>query len=129
MISLYEKEYDHDWHWRYTPDGQKTYHREFYIHNFASDSKENGVYLESNLDRYRHRLLEYDGKLVFETQTGAAYPIPVIGHEAAIKHILGYYEPKGLFGVGRWGQHQYQNADVSMHEAMKFVEKRRELCE
>ena len=129
MISLYEKEYDHDRHWRYIPDGQKTYHREFYIHNFASDSKENGVYLESNLDRYRQRLLEYEGKLIFETQTKAAYPIPVIGHEAAIKHILGYYEPKGLFGVGRWGQHQYQNADVSMHEAMKFVEKRRELCE
>ncbi len=127
MISLYEKPYEHDWHWRYIPDSGKTYHREFYIHNFAPDSREDGVYLESNLERYQQRPLEYDGKLIYEVQTEAAYPIPVIGHEAAIRHILEYYEPKGLFGVGRWGQHQYQNADVSMHEAIKFVEKRRKL--
>lgn len=37
---------------------------------------------------------------------------------------LEYYAPKNLFGVGRWGQHRYQNADASMYEAMKFVEKR-----
>lgn len=123
MISLYEKPYNHNWHWRYVPDIQKTYHREFFIHNFATDSKKNGVYLESNLDRYRNHLLEYDGKLIFEIETDAAYPIPVIGHKNAIKHILEYYEPKGLYGVGRWGQHQYQNADVAMFEAIKFVEK------
>lgn len=124
MISLYEKQYDHNWHWRYIPDIQKTYHREFYIHNFAEDSKENGVYLESNLDRYRLQALKYNGELIYETETEAAYPIPVIGHRNAIKRILEFYEPKGLFGIGRWGQHQYQNADVSMNEAIKFVEKR-----
>lgn len=123
MISLYEKPYNHNWHWRYIPDIQKTYHREFYIHNFAVDSKENGMYLESNLDRYQNRLSEYDGKLIYEVETDAAYPIPVIGHKNAIKHILEYYEPKGLYGVGRWGQHQYQNADVAMYEALNFVEK------
>ena len=123
MISVYEKPYNHNWHWRYIPDIQKTYHREFYIHNFAVDSKENGMYLESNLDRYQNRLSEYDGKLIYEVETDAAYPIPVIGHKNAIKHILEYYEPKGLYGVGRWGQHQYQNADVAMYEALNFVEK------
>lgn len=123
MISLYEKPYDHNWHWRYIPDIQKTYHREFYVHNFAADSKENGVYLESNLERYRNYPLKYDGKLLYELETDAAYPVPVIGHENAINNILKYYKLKGLFGVGRWGQHQYQNADVSMYEAMKFVEK------
>ncbi len=124
MISLYEKEYDHDWHWRYIPDIQKCYHREFYIHNFAADSKANGIYLESNLNRYKQKKLKYEGKLLYETETEAAYPIPVIGHKKAIEHILEYYESQNLFGVGRWGQHQYQNADVSMYEAMKFVEKR-----
>lgn len=124
MISLYEKEYSHDWHWRYIPDAGTTYHREFYIHNFAEASKENGVYLESNLKRYMENPLQYDGKLIYEVRTGAAYPIPVIGHKNAIKNILEYYKPKNLFGVGRWGQHQYQNADVSMYEAMKFVKDR-----
>ena len=126
MISLYEKDYEYDWHWRYIPDIQKTYHRKFYIHNFAEDSKENGIYLESNLDRYYQQSLKYDGKLIYEVETDAAYPIPVIGHKEAIRRIMEYYEPKGLFGVGRWGQHQYQNADVAMFEAMKFVKKRTE---
>lgn len=124
MVSLYEKDYEHDWHWRYIPDIQKTYHREFYIHNFAEDSKENGIYLESNLDRYYQQSLKYDGKLIYEVETDAAYPIPVIGHKEAIRRIMEYYEPKGLFGVGRWGQHQYQNADVAMFEAMKFVKEK-----
>lgn len=124
MISLYESQYEHDWHWRYIPDIQKTYHREFYIHNFAADSRADGVYLESNLDRYKQRKIEYEGKMVYQVPTGPAYPIPLIGHENAINRILEYYESRNLFGVGRWGQHQYQNADVSMYEAMKFVEKR-----
>lgn len=121
MISLYEKDYDHDWHWRYIPAIQKTYHREFYIHNFAQGSKSNGIYLESNLDRYRQQPVKYDGKLLYVIETEAAYPIPVIGHKRAIEHILEYYKAKNMFGVGRWGQHQYQNADVSIYEAIKFV--------
>jgi len=58
---------------------------------------------------------------LYHHETGAAYPIPVIGHANAIKNILDHYSKIGIFGVGRWGQHQYQNADVSMFEAIKFV--------
>lgn len=122
VVSLYEKEYTHDWHWRYIPDMQKLFHREFFIHNFSENSKDNGIYLETNLKRYLGRgKINYDGKLLYEEITKAAYPIPVIGHAEAIKNILLYYKAKGLYGVGRWGQHEYQNADVSMHEAFQFV--------
>lgn len=121
VISLYEKDYTHNWHWRYIPDINKQYHREFYIHNFAEDSKDNGIYTETNIERYTSGNM-YDGCRPFENyETDAAYPIPVIGHTEAIRHILEYYYPMKLYGVGRWGQHEYQNADVSMYEAMKFV--------
>lgn len=123
VVSLHEKEYDHDWHWRYVPDKEKAYHREFYIHNFADSSRQNGVYVETNIKRYDKGSVNKEfGVPIAEYITDAAYPIPVIGHRKAIDNILNYYRPLGLYGVGRWGQHQYQNADVSMHEAIKFVD-------
>ncbi|WP_022759216.1 protoporphyrinogen/coproporphyrinogen oxidase [Butyrivibrio fibrisolvens] len=122
VVSLYERKYDCDWHWRYVPDMEKAYHREFYIHNFAADSKPDGMYYETNVKRFNSND-KYTGDMALaQYETDAAYPIPVIGHADAISNILKFYEQKGLFGIGRWGQHEYQNADVSMHEAMKFVE-------
>ena len=122
VITLFEKDYDHNWHWRYIPDRNKMYHREFYIGNYAEDSKCNGIYTETNIKRYSEDI-QYSGagRPLYSAATDAAYPIPVIGHTAAINNIRKYYENKRLYGVGRWGQHQYQNADVSMHEAIKFV--------
>ncbi len=122
-VSLYEKPYNVDWHWRYIPDINKSYHREFYIHNFAEDSKPNGIYYETNEGRFKEEEKYGDTAPILTAKTYAAYPIPVIGHANAIAQILKYYEPLGLFGVGRWGQHEYQNADVSMHEAHEFVKR------
>ena len=120
-VTLYRTEYQHDWHWRYVPELDREYHREFYIPNFAFDSKPGGVYVETNAKRYTGMEL-FDGQqAIYSAETAAAYPIPVIGHKKAIYEILSYYEPYHLYGVGRWGQHEYQNADVSMYEAIRFV--------
>lgn len=121
VVSLYEKSIDVDWHWRYIPDINKPYHREFYIPNFAFDSKPNGIYVETNVKRFSQTEVVSGAKHIASYETAAAYPIPVIGHASAIQKILDFYRPKNLFGVGRWGQHQYQNADVSMFNALKFV--------
>ena len=59
--------------------------------------------------------------MIYSHTTDAAYPIPIIGNQIAIKNILSYYSKKNMFGVGRWGQHEYQNADVSIYNAIKFV--------
>lgn len=123
VVSLYEKEYAENWHWRYVPDRDRLYHREFYIANFAKDSRKDGIYLETNVKRFKGEEKIFGGKMVYSEETAAAYPIPVIGHKAAITQILDHYRPQNLFGVGRWGQHQYQNADVSMHEAFEFAKK------
>lgn len=122
VVSLYEKEINVDWHWRYVPDIDRLYHREFYIHNFAEDSRPDGLYVETNVKRFTGEEICVGGKSIYHYKTKAAYPIPLIGNAAAIKNILDFYRPQNLFGVGRWGQHQYQNADVSMYQAIKFVD-------
>ena len=123
VVSLYEHDYEHGWHWRYVPDSALAHHREFYIGNFAKDSKPNGIYLETGIKRFDEKSAGFEGvKPVANYTTDAAYPIPVVGHTQAIRNILKYYEPMHLFGCGRWGQHEYQNADVSMHEAVKFAQ-------
>jgi protoporphyrinogen oxidase len=121
VVSLYEKTYTHNYHWRYIPNITEQHHREFYIHNFAPASKNNGIYIETNIDRFNKDKITFQGRNICHFETKAAYPIPVISHADAIKNILEYYKGKNLFGVGRWGQHQYQNADVSIMEAIKFV--------
>lgn len=122
VVSLYEKQFDVDWHWRYVPDMDRNYHREFYIPNFAADSRKNGLYVETNIKRFNGEERCLDGRALKHYHTDAAYPIPVVGHSSAIDNILNFYRPKNLFGVGRWGQHKYMNSDVCIFEVLKFVE-------
>ncbi|MEM9510683.1 MAG: NAD(P)-binding protein [Cyanobacteria bacterium P01_E01_bin.35] len=124
VVSLWEEEYEHDWHWCYIPDSSARHHREFYIHNFAPHSQSNGLYTETNYIRWENQSGSYrfNSKPIYEHTNEIAYPIPTLGHDNAIKSILDYYQTQHLFGVGRWGQWKYFNSDVCMREAMKFVE-------
>ena len=83
------------------------------------------MYVETNLKRFDGTEEVLDAVNLYNYTTDAAYPIPIIVHSEAIKNILEYYKPFGLFGVGRWGQHEYQNADVSMFNALMFVEEKK----
>ena len=122
IVSLCKHNYDADWHWRYIPDMDKQHHREFYIGNYAEDSKKCNIYTETELMRFQENKANRCFDIMENYITDAAYPIPVLGHQKAIDTILKYYQEKRLYGIGRWGQHSYQNADVSMYEAIKFVE-------
>ncbi|NCR71001.1 MAG: NAD(P)-binding protein [Microcystis aeruginosa LG13-12] len=123
VVSLWEQEYNHDWHWCYDPDLSLEYHREFFIHNFAPHSLSTGMYTETNLTRWPGSETSWSNgkKPIVEHINAVAYPVPVVGHSKAISTILEHYEIQNLFGVGRWGQWQYFNSDVCILEAMKFI--------
>lgn len=122
VISLFEtKEDDLPYHWRYRPEPEQQHHREFFIHNFALDSKPRGVFTETNADRFDSDNLTFPGQNLFNYTTPAAYPLPLIGKTKAITEILEYFRPKHLYGVGRWGEHQHHNHDVCMKHAIDFV--------
>lgn len=122
VISLFETdENPTPYHWRYIPDLKEQHHREFFISNFAKDSKNYGTFTETNADRFDADNLTFKGRNLFNYTTSAAYPLPLIGKTKAINEILEYFKHKGLYGVGRWGEHQHHNHDVCMKHAIDFV--------
>ncbi len=122
VISLFETdENPTPYHWRYIPDLKEQHHREFFISNFALDSKNYGTFTETNADRFDADKLTFKGRNIFNYETTAAYPLPLIGKTKAITDILEYFKPMHLYGVGRWGEHQHHNHDVCMKHAIDFV--------
>lgn len=123
VISLFENvSNDLPYHWRYQPDLDVQHHREFFISNFAKDSKDFGVFTETNLNRFDPEHLSFEGNNLFNYVVPAAYPLPLIGRTKAIEEILSFYRKKNLYGIGRWGEHLHHNQDVCIKHAIDFVE-------
>jgi protoporphyrinogen oxidase len=118
VVSLHEADYRTDAHWLYEPDENLRHHRSFYIHNFAPHSARNGFYRETNLNRW----VPGTGEIFAETNP-YAYPVPTVGWAAAIDTVLAHARTQGIHGLGRWGQWQYFNSDVCIHEAMQLVDR------
>jgi protoporphyrinogen oxidase len=116
VVSLLHQPFDHDWHWCYLPDPALPHHREFYIRNFAPHSAPGGVYTETNRLRWHPNL-----EALHEHINEDAYPVPTVGHTAAITGLLDTCRPWNLHGLGRWGQHSYFNADVCIHHAIRLA--------
>ncbi len=124
IVSLWQKSYTHNYHWLYDPDMNYEPHREFYIHNFSPDSNKDGYYTETNLKRWpgNHKIWKNGLKPFYEHYNEFAYPVPSIGRSESINKILNYFREIGIFGLGRWGQWEYFNADVCILEAMKLFD-------
>ncbi|TLD68433.1 amine oxidoreductase [Phragmitibacter flavus] len=118
MVSLHEEEYTTNAHWTYVPDVNQDSHREFFIRNFAPHSQANGLYRETNVKRWNENT-----ETVYAHKNDYAYPIPVLNWAATIKTILDWGEENGVIGLGRWGQWQYFNSDVCIHQAMKLADR------
>lgn len=94
-------------------DEALAHHRSFFIPNFAPLSARGGSFRETHGRRFQDSV----GTLAV-SHNPYAYPIPTLGHAAAIRRVLTHVEPLGIHGLGRWGQWQYFNSDVCIHEAM-----------
>ncbi len=121
VISLYEADKSHNFHWRYIPDLKQQHHREFPIDNFVLNSPKKSLFTETNSNRFDEKTITFKGRNIYNYTTRAGYPIPVVGKTQAIKNILDHYKDKNLFGVGRWGEHQHHNHDICIKHALDWV--------
>lgn len=123
VVSLWKREYEQDWHWLYDPRLDVEEHRQFFIRNFALDSRADGVYTETNVRRWPGRNGSWSSgeTPIHENLNRYAYPIPLIGSAAAVANVHEHLAQQRLVGLGRWGQWQYLNADVCILESMKLA--------
>ena len=102
--------------WIYYPDPQLSYHRILVRHNFCPNSK--GYWTETNSERVGM------GKPSdrFKYMNQYAYPLNTIKKPEIMKKLLSWSKKKNVIGLGRWGEHQHYNSDVTVGLAMKLAE-------
>lgn len=102
--------------WIYYPDPKRSYHRILVRHNFCPNSK--GYWTETNSERIC--MEESNGNFKYMNQY--AYPLNTIRKPEIMKKLLSWSKEQGVIGLGRWGEHQHYNSDVTVDLAMKLAE-------
>lgn len=108
-ISYMPETLDTQAHWIYYPDPQKDYHRILVRSNFCVGSK--GYWTETNSTRFKHT--DYES---FKNEY--AYPLNTKKKPEIMKKLLDWAESKNVIGLGRWGEWQHYNSDVTVKRAL-----------
>ncbi len=99
-------------HWIYIPAAKTSYHRILVRHNFCTNSK--GYWVETNLNRVTGDNQEN----VFVNEY--TYPLNTIDKPALMKTLLSYMRERNIYGLGRWGEHEHYNSDLTVERAMQL---------
>lgn len=116
QIEYYPEILDTEAQWIYYPDLTLPYHRILVRHNFCPDSK--GYWTETNKERIG---MENQNDR-FKYMNQYAYPLNTINKPEIMKRLLAWSSSRGVIGLGRWGEHQHYNSDVTVGRAMKLAE-------
>lgn len=114
----YNEKMDTDSHWIYYPDPILAYHRILVRSNFCTNAK--GYWTETNSQRVD--LIPDEDKARFHYMNEYAYPLNTIEKPRIMKELLTWTESKKVFGLGRWGEWQHYNSDVTVERALELVE-------
>ncbi len=108
---------DTEAHWIYYPNLKLPFHRILVRHNFCPNSR--GYWTETNSERIA--MEESNGS--FKYMNRYAYPLNTINKPEIMKTLLTWCVKRGVYGLGRWGEHQHYNSDVTVDLAIKLCEK------
>lgn len=103
-------------HWIYYPDPALAYHRILVRHNFCTGSR--GYWTETNSER---TVLFPENSGGFRYMNEYAYPLNTREKPAVMSALLSWAARHGVIGVGRWGEWQHYNSDVTVEKAMTAV--------
>lgn len=102
-------------HWVYYPDPKLPYHRILVRHNFCENSR--GYWTETNSERIE--MEEKDNNYKYLNKY--AYPLNTIDKPEIMKKLLEWCKTKNVYGLGRWGEHEHYNSDVTVDLAMQLA--------
>ncbi len=115
----YSNNYPSNAHWIYFPNEKIYYHRILLRSNFLPNSK--GFWTESRSDREIFVPVVEKNNPYFINDY--AYPLNTINKPLAIKNILDFFSNFQIYGLGRWGEHEHYNSDVTVQKAMNLFKK------
>jgi protoporphyrinogen oxidase len=113
-IRYFGKNMDTNAQWIYYPEYNLSYHRILVRSNFALGSS--GYWTETNSNRD-----------VLDSDTGYkneyAYPLNTIDKPQIMNQLLKWASAKQVYGLGRWGEWQHYNSDVTVEKAINLADK------
>lgn len=115
----YSESLDTTAQWIYYPNPELFYHRILVRHNFCANSK--GYWTETNKQRLDRIPLEQQDN--FHYMNEYAYPLNTIDKPDIMNHLLSWSKEHKLYGLGRWGEHQHYNSDLTVEKAIQLAEK------
>lgn len=102
--------------WIYYPDPKLPYHRILVRHNFCPNSR--GYWTETNSERVG--MEEPNDRFKYMNQY--AYPLNTISKPEIMDKLLSWSKAQKVLGLGRWGEHQHYNSDVTVDLALKLAD-------
>lgn len=116
QTEYHEEDMDTPCHWIYYPDPKLSYHRVLVRHNFCPNSS--GYWTETNSERVDME----EPNNSFKYMNQYAYPLNTIKKPEIMKRLLVWSREQGVIGLGRWGEHQHYNSDVTVDLAIDLAE-------
>ena len=116
QTEYFEENLDTPCHWIYYPDPKLPYHRILVRHNFCANSK--GYWTETNSER----ICMEEPNNNFKYLNQYAYPLNTVEKPQIMKELLAWSKEHNVIGLGRWGEHQHYNSDVTVELAMKLAD-------
>jgi protoporphyrinogen oxidase len=114
--SYHRNNLETDAHWIYYPDEDLAHHRSLVRHNFLKNSK--GFWTETT----GHRINEIDCDSSYSYVNDFAYPLNTSDKPEIMKRLLVWAASRGVYGLGRWGQHEHYNSDVTVEKALTLAD-------
>lgn len=113
----YEETLDTKAQWVYYPDPSLAYHRILVRSNFCPHSK--GYWTETNCQRLNR--IPAEEQKNFHNRNPYAYPLNTKEKPAIMKELLAWARQHQVYGLGRWGEHEHFNSDVTVERAMALA--------
>lgn len=114
QVEYFPEKIDSKAHWIYYPDTNLSYHRILVRHNFCTNSR--GYWTETN----KERVSAIGAKDNFCHMNLYAYPLNTIGKPQFMDKLLNWSASYGIYGLGRWGEHQHYNSDVVVEKSLQL---------
>jgi protoporphyrinogen oxidase len=118
QIQYIPKNMETDAHWIYYPQLELPYHRVLIRHNFYELSS--GYWTETNFERVK-LIRGMGSNNNFTFLNDYAYPLNTIDKPTIMTELLSWTKKHKVYGLGRWGEHQHYNSDVTVALALKMA--------